>query len=550
MFKLLIVDDEALEREALKVIVKKSGLPLEVVGEANNGQSAVVLVKELHPDIIFMDIKMPGKTGMEAIREIMEIDKKIRIIIVSAYDDFDYAKEALKMGVFDYLVKPSRVGDTVRMLESLVQVLEKEKQNMEEEKKLRMQLKSMVPFIKTGFMMDLIYSHADEKGLMERAGFLGFSPSPAVGMVVDIDDFSRVTHDFNEGYRQLAKKKIFDTVENCLTKDESWISVPLFEDKIMILYGIGSPQSKEEAKEKAMALGEKIRRNVEKKTSFTCSIGVGDYSEDFSQVAGSFREARKAHQLGKIFLGGNNVVHIDSIKEMHSMFYWYPFKMEKTLEEKLKYGDKEEIDQALEGLIAELSSKAEVDFNHFRIMIFELVVVLSRTAVEGGADLEKLAAAQMEVSEEIFGAVNNGELIEMVRVACNKYRELITEGCQSTALGIIKTAINFLHRNYTKEISLEDVSQVICLNPSYFSRIFKKELGMTFIDYLTKLRIDRAKKFLVQSSQSISEIADAVGYRDSNYFSRVFCKVEGVPPSEFRQKIVESSGQSTVDGGQ
>jgi len=542
MFKLLIVDDEVLEREALKVIVKKSGLPLEMVGEANNGQAAVALVKEVHPDIIFMDIKMPGKTGIEAIREIMEFDKKVKIVIISAYDDFDYAKDALKMGVFDYLVKPSRVGDTVGMLARLVQVLEQEKQNLEEEKKLRTQLESMVPFIKAGFMMDLINSHSDEKCLMERAAFLGFSPVPAIGMVVDVDDFSMLTRESSEVSRQLAKKNVFDAVENCLKKDESWISVPLFEDKIMVLYGIGNSRSpkhvKEEAKEKALALGEKIRRNVERKTSFTCSVGVGSLSEDFSQVSRSFREARKAHQLGKIFLGGNHVVHIDSIKDMQPMFYWYPYKMEKNLEEKLKYGDQEEINQALDVLIAELSSKAEVDFHHFRIRVFELVVVLSRAAVEGGADLEKVADLQMLISEELFGTLNNWELIETVRGACNRFRELIAEGCQSNTLGIIKTALSFLHRNYTKEICLEDVSHVICLNPSYFSRIFKKEVGMTFIDYLTKLRIDRAKKLLVQSSQSISEIAGSVGYRDANYFSRVFCKVEGVPPSEFRQKLI------------
>lgn len=539
MIKLIIVEDEILERTALKLIIEKSGLPIEISGEAGNVPSALDLIENQMPDVIFVDIKMPGITGLELIRKIHGISNLVKFVIISAYDEFDYAKEAVQLGVFDYLVKPVRESEIHRVLNALIQKVAEEKAKAMEEVFLREQLNQMMPYIKTAFMVDLLLGNSDSQTLIERASFLGFSLVPSIGLVVDIDEFFRLTEKMSEGNRQLAKKEVFLAVESALSEEKSLIAVPMFEDKIMVLLGFKEIVDNKKAKEISLYMAEKIRKTVQRKTPHTCAIGIGRYCKDVSEIGKSFDEARNAGQLGKIFLGGNRTIHVDDLKGFKPSFDWYPYKAEKVLEEKLINGDKEGIIKALDELFNLLSEKISIESEKLRIRLFELIIILSRAAAEGGANTEKLAEVDFEISEEILRVHNNKELIEVVRKACMRFSDLVGLNYLSIGAETVRKAKIFLQKNYHKDISLEEVSQMISLNPHYFSRLFKKEVGMNFIDYLSKIRIEQAKKMLLQTSLTVGEISNSIGYHDANYFSRVFSKIVGVSPKKFRMKMID-----------
>ncbi len=539
MIKVIIVDDEILERTALKLIIEKSGLPVEIVGDAGNAPSALDLTENQMPDVIFVDIKMPGITGLELIRKIHGISDSVKFVIISAYDEFYYAKEAVQLGVFDYLVKPVRKSEIHRVLNALIRKVAEENSKATEKEFLREQLNQMMPYIKIAFMVDLLLGNSDSQTLIERANFLGFSLVPSIGIVVDIDEFFKLTQEMSEGNRQLTKKEVFLAVESALSEEKSLIAVPMFEDKIIVLLGFKEMMDNKKAKEISLYMAEKIRKTVQRKTHYTCAIGIGRYCNEVSEISKSFDEARNAVQLGKIFLGGNRIIHVDDLKSFKQSFDWYPYKEEKVLEEKLINGDKEGIVKALDELVNLLSEKISIESEKMRIRLFELIIILSRAAAVGGANTEKLAEADFEISKEIFRVHNNKELIEVVRKACMRFSDLVGLNYISIGAETIRKAKIFLQKNYNKDISLEEVSQVISLNPHYFSRLFKKEVGMNFIDYLTKLRIEQAKKMLLQTSLTIGEISNSIGYHDANYFSRVFSKIVGVPPTEFRMKMID-----------
>jgi len=531
MAAILLVDDEKLERRVISYLVEKHRPNLKIVGETSNGIEAVELAFQLHPDIILIDIKMPTINGLEATKKIKEKLPKVKIVIVTAYDEFEFAQEAIKVGATDYLLKPVRPEEILRILDKLTEQINREKERELEEQRLKERLAMVMPFIQMGFLNDLLSGRIDsKKELEDRAAFLNFNLLSSVAMLADIDHFMDLTSDQPELNKQLLKKEVFSIIKKSTKSIPSIITAPIEEDKFVILF---SPQESdpEEIKDQAIKLGEKIRNLVQENTPATVTIGIGNYYSEPIDICLSYSEALKALH-NRYFMGSNQIIHIQDVERYRKAPLPYSYRKERQFLERIRMGNQADAKKILLEIFEESLVPYANNIEIVHSLITELLIVFSRTLAEIGGDTESFSS---------FAYIQQLSTLNSIEEIKNWLLSLIEESLEQNdknkhALNsqVVNMAIKYLKENFRSDISLEEISHYVHLSPYYFSRIFKKETGLNFVEYLTKLRIDEAKRMLRESEETIVNIAGIVGYNEPNYFSRVFRKLEGITPKQYR----------------
>lgn len=409
--KLLIVDDERLIRQGIRLMLEGSGLSFNEIIEADGGRSAVRLARQHSPEIILMDIKMPGLDGLSAAREICGFNSVCKIIFLTAYDNFEYAREAIRCRASDFLVKPVSREELIKTIQSCTDEISRYIGNRRKEARNK---------------RALLYS-VEESLVSELSSGTGMSPqklwsrlraiSPPGGPWFDSNRLPNVCIVFKpEGDLSAG---VLGQARNVRIKDALLpFILARTNDHIICLSWV--PESGGEARniscDVALALADRLSRTG----GAGIRTGIGRVCSELKALRQSYAEACRALDNGT---AGANICHIDSIDE--DRIFSRPYK-------------------------------------------------------------------------------------------------------------VVQQVIRYLESNYSKKISLEDAARQVYLNPVYLSSIIKQETGHTFSDYLTLIRVEQAKKMLA-SKIPVKEVARGVGYRDSNYFCRVFKKVTGVTATDFRK---------------
>lgn len=533
MLRIIVVDDEKLERDAISQIISDMSPEAECVGQAANGEEALALTDKQNPDALFIDIQMPGISGIELIRRINKKNNRIKMVIVSAYDVFDYAREAIDLGVVEYILKPARSETVERVIRKLAEIIDAEKEREQQTALITEQLKESLPYIKSSLIYDILVSN-NCNSLVERALFLGFNLVPSVVLSVDIDNFAEFTRSMDEGSKQLMKKEVFDVVHSTVTEKRNLLAAPLFEDKIVIIISVNEDENKESLKQELINLADSIRNAVIAETDQTCTVGIGDVCSDIRDISVSYDITHDSIIASKLLLGGNRTVHVNDMVVFNESTAWYPYKEERKLKEKIAFGEYDNISSAANDFTDALSARTDVPLSLLRNKLLEFVIVVTRAADEGGANPEELAFIEASMYRQILDSKSRSECIKAVSTCIHSMGELFTASYASESVSLVKKAVAFLSENYDKDISLQEIANTISLSPHYFSRLFKSITGLNFVDYLTEIRIAQAKQLLRQTSMMISEVSEKVGYRDASYFSRVFVKTVGTSPREYR----------------
>jgi len=539
LYSVLIVDDEALERKGWRMILEKYRPDqVCVAGEARNGKEAVEVAWKTRPNIILMDVKMPGLDGIMASKAIKKFLPDVKIIIISAYDDFAYAHEALQLGAVSYLLKPVQRGDMLDIIDKQLQDLENERKRKAEEEELREALQKMMPYIEIGFLFELLAGNVKSvEEIRERAEFLGIKQLPQVILVVNIDNFVQITRNKKEIERQVLKHKIFERISTVTREWPQSLCIPLQEDKYGIFLGPQRGEHPEKLRRRAERLAETIRREIESDPFIytTVTIGVGRTYQEIDDLHLSYKEALRALEY-KLYTDGNHVIHIDDVLPYDERIHSYPYTLEKEFISSFRIGDRECALQWLQELLSELLSKTNPALIKTRLL--QLLLLLSRQAIESGADPEEVGKQDFTYAQELQSKENLNELRKWVVAKVEQLIRLIQESRSQRQENIMKKVINYIHQHYNRDLTLEEVAEAVHFSPCYLSRIFKQMQKVNFIDYLTRVRLEKAKMLLKSSNYSISSISRKVGYQDPKYFSTLFKKHVGCTPSEYRQNIV------------
>ena len=534
MYRLLIADDEQLERQALRFIIEKNFPDIQVVGDTGDGASAINIAKSEKPDIVLMDIRMPGIDGLEAAKSILDLLPNVSVIMLTAMDDFNSAKQALTIGAEGYLLKPVRPNDLLSTLRTIISKISVIQLKQQEEALLRKNVEDAMPFIQMSFVYDLISGNIMElEQFWERSTFLGMKVDPGVALVVDIDNFKQLTYSDSELEKQMLKQRVYQLI--CSVVGDNGLVTPFSSDNLIILLGFKEVDTPKIIKNDVHKIATNIRDSILRSMNTSITVGIGRYYDNPLDIQKSYREALNA-QRQRFYLGDNQIIHVEDIPHLSTGPFNYPFHYERTVLDKVRCGDRKQAKQALSKLLSEIFvSNASIET--VKACVLELLIVLSRAAVEGGANLDQLTLLNFNSINVLMGCCSKEQVEQWMLESLDCVMDNMLENRSSINIRVANSACDYIKENCHRNISLEEVAETVHLSRFYFSRLFKQEKGCNFVDFITKVRIDRAKLMLQNPDYNVVRIAAEVGYQDASYFCRVFRQATDLTPNQYRKEM-------------
>lgn len=507
--RLVIVDDEMLERKALSKMIQREMPDIHIVGEAANGRMAIQLADELNPDIMMMDIKMPGIDGVEAVREIRQKHKQIKFIMVSAFNTFEYAKEVMQQGVKEYLLKPSKQSEVLAALSRVAHEIEEERQLQEEKQSLQDSLNRALSVIETEWLSSILNDHMSFEAWSE---LLGIEVKSGIIVIFSIQD-----HLSKE-----SRHKAYHMLKEWLKAKSECVMGPVVENKIPVLLLFNSIQEKNRMKSQAI----KLVRNVVsmmRDSNLSLFAGMGLPFQTIEDLPNSYHEALLALEQRSIHYDMAYAFPTETSNEV-----FLSLEKEKELIDFIKIGDRQHVMEVFELYVSELESQSEIKAVR---MLEELWIIVSRALYELGIQTSSYIFPQNESYDQII-VVTRQHVLESA--------ELVQAWRNSHTKGYLLKAKDYITEHFHQSLTLEEVAEHVGLSPFHFSKLFKEKYGVNFIDYVTDLRIEQAKQEMLNTNKSLKEICFSIGYKDPNYFSRVFKKKTGVAPTAYRSTQTSS----------
>ncbi|MCM3748808.1 response regulator [Paenibacillus pasadenensis] len=520
----LIVDDEPpmvyrLQRYFERWANKQ--LPFRLVGHAFSGDEALEKAAQLKPDLILTDIVMPGMDGIELIRELRERMPRIEILILSAYSDFATARQAITMGVFEYLVKvPLREED-------VLSALSKARDNITAREEKESKLLSLSGSVKENkyrlrkhLLEELLNGEISTAAMARRSAELapGFDPRLFAGFTIRFDDYEAFSAEFSPSDRNKLKYAMCNIVEEVLHEHGGCFSCEL-QPNVIAAYACLPALSEQAFDRSCHELGTKLVEAIKMYLRISVSVGISRASSGWNQAPAAFKEAENA--LTDTFYTGFGTVITPSRRLMYTESDW------KDLTERFE--------RTLERISAKTAREALAPLlpllNDYRANPARLIGYMESWC---SRLRQRLLPADRETLEEakvtFAGCMRLHQFIERLRLFWQQV-ETAAEG--SGLRPEMVKAMRYVEDHLKESISLRVVAEHIHLNPSYVSELFKKELGINFTDYVSKRRIERAIELLRKRNYSNLELAEAVGVYNEKYFCTLFKKITGTSPQKF-----------------
>lgn len=536
--KVFLVEDEMVIRRGIKNSIDWEKEGYIFCGEASDGELAYPMIIKEKPDILITDIRMPFMDGLELCKLVKKELPNIKILILSGYDEFDYAKEAIRLGVTEYLLKPISSGKLLEALNGVSESIRREKEDKDLVRKYMEEMRENTEHEKQKFFEQMIAGNLSMADALETGK--KYEMNLSAGM------YNLLLFRFTLGKENRKSGELLGEAEYAIEKLTERLEYVFefqrgVEGWAFLLMADNEEQMSERVKELSKDL-EEIMKNYSTIAYFG---GIGQPVARIRELEESFREAERA-LAARFTMELNRIIsvedirmaqNVDTLDDIEITSFGEIEKTRTMLEKFLNNGAEDEIDEFVDVYINELPEEnlKSVLMRQYIIMDAYIVMMSFCEKIEG---IEGEMQAQ---SEELKNSMKTIQTLEEIK---NYIRMLLKKiiGVRDTISGrrysdIIEIAKDQIRKTYmSDEISLNTIAAEVGMSPSYFSSIFSKEMGKTFVEYLTEIRMDRAKELLMCSSMKTSEIGYEVGYKDPHYFSYIFKKTQNCTPKEFRAR--------------
>lgn len=527
MYKIIIADDEGIVTQALEYIIKKNFGGECQVYVAKNGRQAIELAERYRPDIALLDIQMPGINGLKATEEIRARNPNVKTLILTAYDNIDYAKTALRLGAADYLNKPINKGVLVERLTALMREIDQERRKWENDLQEKEKLESVAPLVENSFVLGLMVQNEYQQDSQLCRKLLNIEENYGLVMVLESRNKSLALAEaelaLSEEYRYLNSGKIARLIK--IHFSNACVSSGVGNKAVCLLpqpYAFLSYEGRSQMVKKA----ENLARELNQVLSLEIKIGIGGV-KPWDSMYESYQEALNALRHGKW-----TITHIDDLIVQDAGQPDEP--MEETVAKAVMSGMEHLARREATVYAGWLMKNQNMDLEEKRLRMMELYLTIRRRIQEecgagagGGEELNQmiLLAREDAVYRNFVHAMENMAKLVVIR--------------KQQAGSAIQKAQEFIRQNFQRDLPLEEVACAAGLSPYYFSRMFKEETGTNYSEYLTEVRIETAKKLLTNPDINIKQVCIQSGYTNPNYFSRIFKKSTGITPTEFRSDYLE-----------
>lgn len=539
MFKVLIVDDEAFIREGLTTAIDWNLLGCTVAGEAKNGIEAVQAIEEMKPEIIMMDIKMPGKTGLEVSEYALSINPKTKVILLSGYNEFEYARQALQLGAYDYILKPTVYEEVIGAVRRAVEDLVNDERRQTEIAKFKEELNRNIDFYRKAFLQKLIYT--PEKQSLKKINVGEMMPLYKIAdtafrfVAVRVEDFALAKHAKSAEEKQLFSMALEYQIESFFELEHGIYMVPLKEQHCYALvWTLENCGSEDEIASRCEQLQKRLKEDYLK---ITVSIGISGLKESILQLNKAYKEAMESLEH-VLYLGNDAIIfysdlfEAEMVQEPTQMIEIEEYCMSVT--QAVKLGDEEKCRNALSQLF-ELFESSQYKPETVRSICVEWITQLIAGLKHG--DVEWPAASREQLYSKIINVSSKESLYRLLNEFLTELTSEIFKRMQRNYKNIVGRVIDLIETHYSENITLGWIAEKVHFNSSYLSRLIKNECNETFTDLLTKYRMEKAKEMLKDPDMKMYEISESVGFSDPHYFSNKFKKIMGVTPTEYRDTM-------------
>jgi two-component system response regulator YesN len=548
MYKLMLVEDEEDVREGIIQEIDWSALGYEIVGTAENGKEAVELIERSVPDVVVTDIQMPFMDGMQLSEIIKARYPMTKVIILTGYDEFEYAQKAIKLHIDEYVLKPFSAQELIEVLKKVRDQIDHEISQKENVHILEEHYRKSLPVLREVFLASLLTRKLLQTEIEEKAFNynLELNGNGFVVSVIRIDTYLEVEetlHSTNSAqslrYSKDQELKLFallNIAEEIGHKHE--LGRVYLHDGQVIVLTVSPSNDRELILKKTLPVLEEIRQSIDKYLKFTVTIGVGTVSQRITDVHYSYKDAIFALDY-RLILGNNRVICIDDVEKRYVEKLRFDELKEHALIRCIKVGSASGMKETVEDLFQGIADAA-VSYKEYQIYLLEIVTSLLRAAKDSSLDFDEVFGQEFNPFSEINRFTNLQEAKEWMLTLCTSMMNRLASDRQYTYKTLVEQAKEFTLQHYAdSDITIQKVCNHLHISAGYFSSIFKKETKMTFVNYLMHIRMEEAKSLLRTTDLKAFEIADKVGYTDPNYFSFSFRKQVGISPKEYRNNDKE-----------
>ncbi|WP_438491848.1 response regulator [Paenibacillus sp. IHBB 3054] len=525
--RVLLADDEPVILRGLKKLISWDALGLDIVGEACDGIELKSMIAACNPDLVISDISMPGFTGIDIIRDIHESGLPIKVVFISAYQEFSYARQALQYGALDYLVKPVNTGQLEQVVSRAVAVI---RQETEEERNKEM-LKSYERKNHSVTIEELLEQITDgSKGAaaaLARMGNIAISRYATV-CVVEIDEYSGMPTRWEERERKLVEFALSNIIKETVEEAGSGYVFRKGER-----FGILLQHEHEGEPQRLM---EDLHHKINSFLKLQVSIGVGKSVSGIEEAVESYRSALKGLRA-RYFAGLNRVIPDIEERQEASFPISELTSLQASLSEALKSLDKEQL-AASSGKLQEAVQLLSGDSRNQAVShIYNAIIQLEQELADYGVDAGLLVQDDKPLLEKLTDAPTYAELQQAFEDVVNKMYDQLACKAGGKEMPQLMQVKAYVEEHYAENITLESTASLVYMNPYYFSSFFKKHTGQNFKSYLTEVRMGHALRLLLQSDLMVYEIAELVGYNNARHFSDMFKKKYGKLPQEYKHSL-------------
>ncbi|MCZ8519256.1 MULTISPECIES: response regulator [Paenibacillus] len=530
--KAMLVDDEIHIVRNLEKVIPWESLGIEIIATAGNGAKALELAEELRPDLILSDIRMPVMDGIELLRRLRESGYTGEILMLTGFQEFDYARSAVKYGAREYILKPIDYEELENILQGLAAEIQEAKLSKLKEMAKWRELSEMayekilldLLMDYTSFPLHRLQEEEDRAWLDQKYWML----------LIDLDDYSQIIRQ-DERERKLVHFAVRNVLQEALRTDLAEYAVLLTREGEWCIL-IPLPGTEAVPSILLEAWSKEVQEAVRRYVKLSVSVGVYPLPVSAEGLADAYKKLQRSLQLA---LEKRAILLYEEVPEADPQGHSF-WSLADRLVTGLTQGEQPKVDAALEELsrlLKEHGMRAE------QMLHFLNLHLLREMRAIGLLD----SLQEQRVMGELERSMSVKELMDCVLILVRECMQTGQARRKSPEV-LMATAREYIQKGLSRDLGLEELAQHLGISNSYFSLLFKQQHGETFLEYVTRERMELAKSLLLTSDKSVTQIGKLAGYAERRYFTKVFHKYEGMTPSEFRDRGRPGTGENEPEG--
>lgn len=532
LYRIILVDDE---EEVRKGIIRKidwETLGFQVVGDAENGQDALEKIEQLEPDVVMTDIRMPYMDGLTLTSWIRQKYPSVKILIFSGFDDFEYAQQAIKLNVTEYILKPVNVEELTQILNRVRENLDQEIEQRRDVDRLRESYLNSLPILRELFLNDMVRGNMPAEDIRQKLEEYKIDILGAEKWLTAVINVENETAEETGLILHQEKELIPISVKSLLEDNlKDYCRFTAFNSAVGITL-IAAVDGEKKQTSLIDLLGD-ICKEIKRILQVTVTIGIGYFCMDLEQLPAAYQSAVDALGYQEI-VGTGNIIYINDMEPVSRGKLQLETRDEADLIAAVKFGTREKIEAAARSFASRMES-ARVHMRQQQVYQMSIINCLIRLMQQQDLDLGAMFGTDEMYGKVIYGNMKPEEFASVITEVGCRMNEAMNRERDKTAKKVILEAKQYILDHYQDpELSVDVMCRQLHMSPAYFSTVFKRETGQTYIAYLTEVRLDKAVELLNTTDDKTYVIAQKVGYQEQNYFSYVFKKRFGISPTKFR----------------